>query len=126
VRCFIAIDVSPEVLAGILRVQGVLRAAAARADVRWADREQLHLTLKFLGAVPDERVPDVSTALGTVTAAATMTAAELAVMASLRNLRRRARRLIRSNVPGGGDSGSIRSLSQASTSLSRSGRSGRS
>jgi len=70
VRCFIAIDVAPEVLAGILRVQGALRATAARADVRWAGREQLHLTIKFLGAVPDERVPDVSTALGTVTAAA--------------------------------------------------------
>jgi len=63
------------------------------------------------------------TTCGTVTAAATMTAAELAVMASLRNLRRRARRLIRSNVPGGGESGSIRSLSQASTSSWRSCRS---
>ena len=57
-----------------------------------------------------------STTCGTVTAAATITAAVPAVMASLRYLRRRARRLIRSNVPGGGGSGSIRSLSQASTS----------
>ena len=56
------------------------------------------------------------TTCGTVTAAATSTAAVLAVMASLRYLRRRARRLIRSNVPGGGGSGSIRSFSQASTS----------
>ena len=60
------------------------------------------------------------TTWGTVTAAATMTAAEVAVMASLRYLRRRARRLISSNVPGGGGSGSIRPLSQASTSLRRS------
>ena len=56
------------------------------------------------------------TTWGTVTAAATITAADPAVMASLRYLRRRALRLIRSNVPGGGGSGSIRSLSQASTS----------
>ena len=69
-RCFIAIDVAPEVLAGVLRSQEALRAAAARADVRWADRTQLHLTLKFLGAVPDGRVPAVSTALDTVAAGA--------------------------------------------------------
>src|SRR5262249_58425982 len=56
------------------------------------------------------------TTWGTVTAAATITAALPAVMASLRYLRRRALRLISSNVPGGGGSGSIRSLSQASTS----------
>jgi RNA 2',3'-cyclic 3'-phosphodiesterase len=70
VRCFIAIDVDPEVLAGVLRTQATLRAAAASADVRWADRAQLHLTLKFLGAVPDDRVPEVSTRLATVAAAA--------------------------------------------------------
>ena len=56
------------------------------------------------------------TTWGTVTAAATITAAEVAVMASLRILRRRARRLIRSKVPGGGGSGLMRSLSQASRS----------
>ena len=60
------------------------------------------------------------TTWGTVTAAATITAAEVAVMASLRILRRRARRLIRSKVPGGGGSGLMRSLSQASTSSRRS------
>ena len=58
------------------------------------------------------------TTWGTVTAAATITAAVVAVMASLRILRRRARRLISSKVPGGGGSGLIRSLSQSST-LSR-------
>src|SRR5579862_8945341 len=42
------------------------------------------------------------TTCGTVIAAATITAADPAVTASLRNFRRRARRLIRSKVPGGG------------------------
>src|SRR5271165_1051836 len=60
------------------------------------------------------------TTWGTVTAAATITAAEVAVMASLRILRRRARRLIRSKVPGGGGSGLMRWLSQSSTSSRRS------
>src|SRR5438132_12336162 len=52
------------------------------------------------------------TTCGTVTAAATITAAAPAVSASLPSLRRRARRLISSKVPGGGGRGSIRSLSQ--------------
>ena len=60
------------------------------------------------------------TTCGTVTAAATITAAAPAVMASRRYLRRRARRLIRPNVPGGGGSGSIRPSSQESRSSRRS------
>ena len=60
------------------------------------------------------------TTCGTVIAAATITAAAPAVMASRRYLRRRARRLIRPNVPGGGGSGSIRPSSQESRSSRRS------
>src|SRR6202034_4170917 len=65
------------------------------------------------------------TTCGTVIPAATITAAAPAVIASLRYLRRLARRLISSNVPGRGGSGSIRPVSQESTSsLCRSWRSG--
>jgi 2'-5' RNA ligase len=60
VRCFVAIDLSAGVRAALARAQAGLRAGAPRADVRWADATQFHLTLKFLGAVPDARVPDVS------------------------------------------------------------------
>jgi 2'-5' RNA ligase len=68
VRCFIAIDLAPDVRAAVLRAQETLRAAAARADVRWAGPNQIHLTLKFLGAVPDSDVPAVSAALEAVAA----------------------------------------------------------
>jgi len=64
VRCFVAVDVSPDVRAGVARVIAALRAGAPGADVRWVDPTAVHLTLKFLGAVPDERVPVVSAALG--------------------------------------------------------------
>jgi RNA 2',3'-cyclic 3'-phosphodiesterase len=63
VRCFVAVDLSPDVRDAIAHAQAGVRAAAARADVRWVDPAQLHLTLKFLGAVPDDRVPAVSRAL---------------------------------------------------------------
>jgi len=70
VRCFVAIDLSPEAREAVARAQADLRAAAARADVRWADPAQFHLTLKFLGAVPEERAPTISSALDAIAAAA--------------------------------------------------------
>src|SRR5437867_2382035 len=66
VRCFIAVDLAPDVHAAVLRTQAALRRAAAPADVRWAGGDQVHLTLKFLGAVPDAQVPAVSAALDVV------------------------------------------------------------
>src|SRR5271170_8355473 len=61
------------------------------------------------------------TTCGTVTATATMTAAAPAPTATRRYLRRRARFLISSKVPGGGGSGLIRPSSQESRSSRRSG-----
>jgi 2'-5' RNA ligase len=63
VRCFVAVDLSAEVRAAVTAVQARVRAAAPRADVRWLDPHAFHLTLKFLGNVPDARVPAVSAAL---------------------------------------------------------------
>jgi 2'-5' RNA ligase len=62
-RAFVAIDLSPAVREAVVQVQERVRRAAARADVRWVDPAQLHLTLKFLGAVADDRVVAVSSAL---------------------------------------------------------------
>jgi len=68
VRCFVAIDLTTDVRAAIARAQTRVRTAATHADVRWVDPTQVHLTLKFLGAVVDERVPAVSAALETAVA----------------------------------------------------------
>jgi 2'-5' RNA ligase len=69
-RCFVAVDLSAEVRAAVAGAQARVRAAAPRADVRWLDPQAFHLTLKFLGAVPDERVAAVSAALESVASAA--------------------------------------------------------
>lgn len=42
------------------------RLRALDAAVRWVRPEQIHLTLKFLGEVPDERVPPILKALDTL------------------------------------------------------------
>jgi len=61
VRSFIAIDLPP-------RLQEALGALArelqeARAPVTWVKPERIHLTLKFLGDVASERIPDIQQGL---------------------------------------------------------------
>jgi 2'-5' RNA ligase len=63
-RCFIAIELSAGLREKIGRETGGLRAS--EADVRWVPAENLHLTLKFLGSVPDELVPDIRAGLARV------------------------------------------------------------
>jgi 2'-5' RNA ligase len=89
-RCFVAIDVSSEVRAAVTVAQARVRTQAPDADVRWTDREQIHLTLKFLGAVPEERVQAVSSSLEAVVADASpidLAAAGLGAFPSLRRPR---------------------------------------
>jgi 2'-5' RNA ligase len=65
-RCFVAVDVPEDVRAAVGALQAGARAAAPRADVAWVEPAKLHLTLKFLGEVADDAVPDVRTALEAV------------------------------------------------------------
>jgi 2'-5' RNA ligase len=62
-RCFVAVDLPDDVRAAVSAVQDRVRAEAPRADVAWVDAEKLHLTLKFLGEVADDAVPDVRAAV---------------------------------------------------------------
>jgi len=68
-RLFVALEPSELVRRRIGSLQAALRRAAGRAaaDVRWTDPATVHLTLQFLGAVPEERLPAVE---GAVAAAA--------------------------------------------------------
>jgi len=67
-RCFVAVDVPSDVRAHVAALAARLRQAAPRADVRWSSVDTLHVTLKFLGEVPDARVPDVARTVGEVAA----------------------------------------------------------
>ena len=61
-RAFVAIELNEEVRASLVEVQHSLRAWSKTA--RWVDPKQLHLTVKFLGDVPDEDVPVIVEAMG--------------------------------------------------------------
>ncbi len=64
-RLFVALDPSEPVRRRIAALAAELRRDAGRAadEIRWVAPENVHLTLQFLGAVPEERVPDVEAAV---------------------------------------------------------------
>jgi len=67
-RLFVAIELSDQVRAGLVRVRDELKArlAAEGRSISWVKAENLHITIKFLGEVPETRVKEVCDALGSV------------------------------------------------------------
>ena len=62
-RLFVAIELPGGVRDAIGGTIGRLRAADAGDALRWVRPESVHLTLKFLGSVEQERLPAIKTAL---------------------------------------------------------------
>jgi 2'-5' RNA ligase len=62
-RVFVALPVSASLIEALTRLQAELAAAAPPRTVRWVRRDQLHLTLKFFGNVPTDRIADLTAAL---------------------------------------------------------------
>ena len=63
-RLFTALDPSPDVHDNLSRLLDRLRPAAR---LRWSRREGLHLTLKFIGQWPENRLAELRQALSGVT-----------------------------------------------------------
>jgi len=64
-RLFVALDPPELVRRRLAALQAELKRAAGRAagEVRWAAPESVHLTLQFLGGVPEERRPAIEAAV---------------------------------------------------------------
>ena len=62
-RLFVAIDIPDAVGAALDAFQGLLRPTA---KLSWSDVTNLHITTKFIGEWPADRIADVTLALGTV------------------------------------------------------------
>jgi len=60
-RCFIAIDIGERIRGALSDLQQQLQSKAdiKKSDVKWVRPESIHLTLKFLGEVKDEKIVDV-------------------------------------------------------------------
>lgn len=57
IRTFVAVELSPRVIARAGALIDKLRVAGA--EVNWVRTQQMHLTLKFLGDVADTETPDI-------------------------------------------------------------------
>ncbi|HET6437184.1 MAG TPA: RNA 2',3'-cyclic phosphodiesterase [Anaeromyxobacter sp.] len=89
-RLFVALappePVSRRLAAAAARIRRA--AGAAGGEVRWVADENLHLTLQFLGAVPEERVEAVAAAVGAAAAAARPISLEVKGAGGFPNARR--------------------------------------
>jgi 2'-5' RNA ligase len=64
-RVFIAIELPNDVRTQLKDVQRVLRPLATAA--KWVSPESIHITLKFLGEVPEKRVDQIDASLASLT-----------------------------------------------------------
>lgn len=62
IRAFIAIELSPQIKEELSKVQTDLKAVGA--DVKWTKPQSMHLTLKFLGNITQEKVEEIKKVLG--------------------------------------------------------------
>jgi 2'-5' RNA ligase len=58
-RCFVAVEIDePRLRGALLRAQGAIEATGA--DLKVVEEENIHITLKFLGEIPEERTARVA------------------------------------------------------------------
>jgi RNA 2',3'-cyclic 3'-phosphodiesterase len=69
-RVFVAIDIDKQTRESIGKLSSALqeRAHLHKGDAKWVDPDVMHLTLKFLGEIPDEQVADVCRVVESVAA----------------------------------------------------------
>lgn len=63
-RTFIAIELSEEIRDTLAQIQFHLKYAGA--DVKWVNKANIHLTLKFLGEIDEKKAKEIKSVLDTV------------------------------------------------------------
>ena len=62
IRTFIAIELPPDIKAALNRLQTAL-GAGKDTSVKWVSPNSIHLTLKFLGNIDPEAIPQITSAM---------------------------------------------------------------
>lgn len=69
VRCFVALELQPEIVGVLAAASSALRREApAWRDEKWVAEDNLHITLKFLGPIAEDRIESLQFALATALA----------------------------------------------------------
>lgn len=63
IRAFIAIDLSDEAKAVLANVSDTLASQTAQGAVKWVASQRMHLTLRFLGKTPLDKLDELAAAL---------------------------------------------------------------
>jgi 2'-5' RNA ligase len=58
-RTFIAVDFSPEIIRKIKEIIDYFKTQTPERALKWVAPENLHLTIKFLGEVPEEKIEQI-------------------------------------------------------------------
>lgn len=64
IRTFLSLNTEVSIRPGMAEIQKEVMEQLAGYKVRWEDPERFHLTLRFLGDIDEEKVPDLKTVLG--------------------------------------------------------------
>ena len=62
-RLFIAVDISEEIKN---QIEETKKQIKAEGKINWVDKDKQHLTLKFLGEVPESQIKDIKAKLNTI------------------------------------------------------------
>ena len=62
IRAFVGVSIDPKMTQKISEVQSQLKRSLT--DIRWVVQENLHFTIKFLGAVEEEKITSIIKAVG--------------------------------------------------------------
>ena len=60
-RVFIAIELGKEIKEALSKIQDELKTV--QGDVKWVEPQNIHLTLKFLGEIEENKIPKISQTL---------------------------------------------------------------
>lgn len=71
-RLFTGIDLSPAI---VQKLEALIEELRPAADVKWSPAENLHITTKFIGAWPEERLGEIQRALESLPARAPLSIA---------------------------------------------------
>ena len=86
-RLFVAVEIPEPHRRSVERAIQPLRLSL-RGAVRWVPRESWHATLKFLGEVPDARVPEASSIIGRTASATAPTVTSLTAVGAFPSMTR--------------------------------------